>query len=101
MPHTCSNVDNLPGNLPGRRPRLLRNDFGAQKVAVVGSLAHEAWFTPWSDIDLVAWGIPPNRFYTAAGTVAELNTAFKIDLIDPETTLPVLRTMIEHESREL
>lgn len=80
---------------------LLRRDFGAQKVAVVGSLAHEAWFTPWSDIDLVAWGIPPDRFYAAAGTVAELSTDFKIDLIDPATARPVLQTMIEREGCEL
>jgi len=81
--------------------QMLRHDFGAQKVAVVGSLAHDAWFTPWSDIDLAAWGIPSDRFYAAAGTVAELSTEFKIDLIDPETARPMLRTIIEHEGHEL
>lgn len=81
--------------------QILRHEFGAQKVAVVGSLSHETWFTPWSDIDLVAWGIPPDRFYAAVGTVAELETEFKVDLIDFETACPALRVRIEHEGREL
>ncbi len=81
--------------------KLLRKQFGAQKVVVFGSLAHKAWFTIWSDIDLAAWGIPPNRFYAAVGTIAELNTEYKIDLVDPETCRPVLRTMIEREGVEL
>lgn len=81
--------------------QMLRHDFGAQKVVVVGSLAHDAWFTPWSDIDLAAWSIPPDRFYAAAGTVAELSTEFKIDLIDAGTARSALQAMIEHEGREL
>ncbi len=81
--------------------QILRSDFGAKKVSVIGSLAHDAWFAPWSDIDLAAWGIPPDRFYAAAGIVAELSSEFKIDLIDSETALPVLRATIEQEGREL
>lgn len=81
--------------------QILRNNFGAQKVAVIGSLAHEAWFTPWSDIDLVVWGIPPERFYAAVGAVAELSTEFTIDLIDAETVRSNLRETIEREGREL
>lgn len=34
--------------------RLLREQLGATRVVVFGSLAHRAWFTPWSDIDLAA-----------------------------------------------
>lgn len=81
--------------------QMLRDEFGANKVAVVGSLAHEAWFTAWSDIDLAAWGIPPERFYAAAGAVAELTLEFKIDLIDYETAQPMLREAIERDGREL
>lgn len=91
----------LAWQLARQAAQMLRNEFGAQKVVVIGSLAHGAWFTPWSDIDLVAWGIPADRFYTAAGTVAELSMEFKIDLIDPETVQPVMRTMIERENYEL
>ncbi len=37
-----------------RAARLLRERFGATRVVVFGSLAHRAWFRPWSDIDLAA-----------------------------------------------
>jgi predicted nucleotidyltransferase len=60
---------------------LLRNDFGAKKIVVFGSLAHEAWFTPWSDIDLAAWGIPADRFYSAVGSVAEFSPEFKVEQV--------------------
>src|SRR5438876_11138308 len=63
--------------------RVLREEFGASKVVVFGSLAHRAWFTQHSDVDLAAWGISPNRFYSALGTMAELSPTFKIDLIAP------------------
>lgn len=44
---------------------LLREQCGAQRVVVFGSLTCAAWFTPWSDIDVAAWGIPARDFYRA------------------------------------
>jgi uncharacterized protein len=71
---------------------LLYSSFAAARVVLFGSLAHEdSWFTAWSDIDLAAWGIPEERFYTAVGLLAELNPDFKIDLVDPESSSPTLR----------
>lgn len=80
---------------------LLREEYGATRVLVFGSLAHGAWFTPWSDIDLAAWGIPSDRFYSAMADVTELSSEFKIDLVDPETCRPTLREEIEREGVEL
>jgi len=51
---------------------LLREEFGAGRVVVFGSLTHRAWFTPWSDIDLAAWGIAPDAFYRAVALVTGL-----------------------------
>lgn len=81
--------------------QLLRERYGASKVALFGSLAHDAWFTPWSDIDLAAWGIPPERFYSAVAAVTGLSATFKIDLIDPDTCRSSLRMTIEREGVEL
>ena len=44
---------------------VLRQQFSATRVVAFGSLARRDWFTPWSDIDLAAWGIPPGAFYRA------------------------------------
>ena len=56
---------------------LLRNQYDADKVVVFGSLVRDDWFTPWSDIDLAAWGIPPDRFYGAVAAVMGLSAAVR------------------------
>ena len=76
---------------------LLHGRFGASKVAVFGSLTRHDWFTPWSDVDLAAWGIPPDSFYQAVAAVAGLDPEFKVDLVAPEDCRPTLRRAIEHE----
>lgn len=86
--------------LARRAARLLRTQFGARRVVVFGSLAHAAWFNPWSDVDLAAWGIPPERFYAAVAAVTGLSPRFKVDLVDPETCRPELRQVIEREGVE-
>jgi len=81
--------------------RVLRQRFGATRVVAFGSLAHRTWFTPWSDIDLAAWGIPAGEFYRAVATVTGLSPEFEIDLLDPDTCRPALRQRIEREGIEL
>ena len=80
---------------------LLRQEFGASRVVVFGSLAHRSWFTLWSDIDLAAWGIPAGRFYAAVAAITSLSPAFKVDLVDPADCLPRFREAIDRGSIEL
>jgi predicted nucleotidyltransferase len=80
---------------------LLRQRFGATRVVVFGSLAHRAWFTPWSDIDLAAWGIPPDAFYRAVAFVTGLSPEFEVDLVAPEDCRPALCQVIEREGIDL
>jgi uncharacterized protein len=77
--------------------RLLRERFGATRVVVFGSLAHDEWFNRWSDIDLAAWGIPPDAFFRAVAAVTGLSAEFKVDLVDPDDCQPALRRAIEQE----
>lgn len=80
---------------------LLRMEYGAHKVVLFGSLVHKDWFTPWSDIDLAAWGIPPERFYGAVAAVTGLSPAFQVDLVDLDTCRSSLRDVVEREGIEL
>jgi predicted nucleotidyltransferase len=80
---------------------LLRREFGAYEVFVFGSLARRGGFTPWSDVDLAAFGIPPTRFFEAVGVVTGLSSEFKIDLIDIETCPDSLREAIETEGKAI
>jgi predicted nucleotidyltransferase len=75
----------------------LRDQFGATRVVVFGSLARREWFTPWSDIDLAAWGISPDAFYRAVAVVTGISPEFKLDLVAPEDCQPSLRHIIEQE----
>ena len=77
--------------------RVLRQQFGATRVVAFGSLARRDWFTPWSDIDLAAWGIPPEAFYRAVAVVTGISPEFKLDLVAPEDCQPSLRHVIEQE----
>lgn len=81
--------------------RLLYEKYRAKKVVVFGSLIHPAWFSLESDIDLAAWGIPPELFYQAVAALAGMSAVFRIDLVDPESCRASLRTVIESEGIEL
>jgi len=81
--------------------RVLRQEFGASRIVVFGSLPHRSGFNPWSDIDLAAWGIPADRFYRAVAVITGLSPDFKIDLLDLETCKPALRQIAEREGVDL
>lgn len=81
--------------------QLLREKFQARRVVLFGSLAYPSGFNRWSDIDLAAWGIPPDRFYAAVAAVTGLSPDFKIDLIDPDTCRPGLKSAVEREGVDL
>ena len=84
-----------------RLPQLLsvlRQQFGAQRIRVFGSLADKERYTCWSDIDLAVWGIPSAQFYAALEAVNELSPDIKVDLVDPQTCKsPILKADIEQE----
>jgi len=81
--------------------KRLREAFGAHRVVLFGSAAQRASFTPWSDVDLAAWGVPPERFYAAVAAVTSLSADIRIDLVDPEQCSPSLRQTLEQEGVEL
>jgi predicted nucleotidyltransferase len=78
--------------------KLLREQFGATRVAVFGSLNSPDWFDAHSDIDLAVWGIPPTQFYRAVAAVTAISDEFEVDLIDGDTCLAPLRQTLEREA---
>ncbi len=83
--------------LARRAAKLLREEFVAERVMLFGSLAHRGWFTRWSDIDLAAWGIPPEKFYAAVAAMTAMSETFRIDLVDPEACSPKMKEAILRE----
>lgn len=75
--------------------RALREEFGATRVVVFGSLAHGAWFGSRSDIDLAVEGIPPDAFWRAWCALDRLDTGIEIDLVAMESASPRLLEAID------
>jgi len=80
---------------------LLRRQYGAKRVVVFGSLARTKAFHEWSDIDLAAWGIAPDKFFSAVAAVTGLSPDFKIDLVEPDTCRAAVRASIEEHGIEI
>jgi len=87
--------------LAKKAAKLLRNQFQATRVAVFGSLLHEARFTAWSDVDIAAWGIPPDQTLRAIGAVMDLDPSLEINLVDVNTCSQALLKAIENEAVDL
>lgn len=84
-----------------RAAQVLREQFGATRVVLFGSCLHEEWLTPWSDVDLAAWGLRPEDTFRAMGVVRRLDQTLEVNLIDVAACPPALLTRIEAEGREL
>lgn len=80
---------------------ILRAKYHAGRVVVFGSLLHEARFTPWSDVDIAAWGIPPEQTFRAIGAALDLDSSIEINLVDVNTCAPSLLEAIEREAVDI
>ncbi|MBU4425537.1 MAG: nucleotidyltransferase domain-containing protein [Pseudomonadota bacterium] len=80
---------------------LLRQRYGAKRVVVFGSLARTKAFSACSDIDLAAWGIAPDKFFSAVAAVTGLSPDFKIDLVEPDTCREAMRDSIQKHGIEI
>jgi predicted nucleotidyltransferase len=80
---------------------LLKTAYGAKRVILFGSLAHEAWYSADSDIDLAVEGLPDDAYWRAvdeiiAIAVEEIIGDRPVDLIEVEAARESLRRAIEH-----
>jgi len=87
--------------LARRAAELLREQFGATRVMAFGSLAHEGWFSPWSDVDVAAWGIRLEDTFRAIGAVMDLDAEIEVNLVDVNTCRPAVLVSIEREGVEI
>lgn len=87
--------------LARKAAQILREQYHAELVVVFGSLLHETRFTQWSDVDIAAWGIPPELTFRAIGAVMDLDPLLEINLVDVNTCASSLLEAIEKESVDL
>ena len=84
-----------------RAVSLLREQFGAGRVAVFGSLVRGRSFSRWSDIDLAVWGLQADDYFVAVARLQDLSPEFEVDLVDMEHCRPELQAVILQEGRVL
>ncbi|MDE0482275.1 MAG: hypothetical protein OXI67_06850 [Candidatus Poribacteria bacterium] len=77
---------------------LLYDEFGATQVAVFGSLAEPINFTKSSDIDITVWGLSDKTHSDAYWEVKGIDTGFKIDLINFDTTKGLFRERVQQQA---
>ncbi len=77
---------------------LLYDEFNAKKVAVFGSLTEPVCFTKSSDIDIAVWGLTDKEHTKATSKVWDMETGFKIDLIDIETSKTFFRERVQQQA---
>lgn len=75
----------------------LRRRFPVDRVVVFGSLVHPGCFTPWSDVDIAAWGLRPEETFRAIGVAMDSSTEIAVNLVDMAACSPSLRQVIERE----
>jgi predicted nucleotidyltransferase len=80
---------------------LLKLQFGARRVFLFGSLAHQAWFVRDSDVDLAVEGLRGPDYWAAWRAVEEIVGDREVDLIEIESASNSLRQAIERYGVEL
>jgi predicted nucleotidyltransferase len=85
-------------HLADRCAKLLREQFGVQRVILFGSAAGDAPWHSRSDLDLVVEGLRPENHLAALNSCYELlPPGLELDLIPVESAWPELRARIEGE----
>ena len=76
---------------------MLYEDFRASQVAVFGSLAEGSYFSKWSDIDIVVWGIPNDIYLKAVTEINGFSPEFRIELVNFENCKGVFRERLQNQ----
>ena len=84
-----------------RAAQLLRERFPVTRVVIFGSLVRGYEFNRWSDVDVAAWGIPPENTFRAIGVVMDMESDIPVNLVDVNTCRPSLLTAIEQDGVDL
>lgn len=76
---------------------LLREEYGATRVVLFGSLARGGPFDEHSDVDLIAWGIDEMKLYRAVGDLLGIDPYISVDLIRAEEARPSFLAVADSE----
>ena len=81
--------------------QILKERFGAKKVIIFGALAHGAWFTPDSDIDIAVVDLSEADYWKAWRFVEEALDDYVVDFLDWESLSPEMQQDLLRYGQEL
>jgi predicted nucleotidyltransferase len=85
------------GEAARRAAALLREQFGAERVVLFGSLAREEPLGPRSDVDLAVEGLSTDTYYQAVAHTQRVAGEWTVDLVRLERCDSSLRERIKQE----
>jgi predicted nucleotidyltransferase len=68
--------------------RILKEQFGARRVVLFGSLLEPQRMTWHSDLDLAVWGLPERDYFRAVATLMDVEPEFRVDLVEGQRVEP-------------
>ena len=79
----------------------IRSQFNVRRIVLIGSLAHEGWFVPDSDVDLAVEGLHGDDYWKAWKIAEEIIKDRSVDFIEIESSGSSLRQAIDRYGLEL
>ena len=80
-----------------RGAQMLKDQFGAARVTVFGSVLRPEFFYERSDVDLAVWGMDERLYLKAVSRLLDIDTDISVDLVEAEFARPTLLSVIEQE----
>jgi len=84
-----------------RAASLLKDEFGAERVVLFGSIARNERLSPHSDLDLAVEGLTGMEYYRAVARIQSVPAQMTVDLVRLESCRSSLRQTIRETGIEL
>ena len=81
--------------------KLLREQYGATRLGIIGDLVKPEPLNFWSEITLVAWDLPQEVARESYLAVSELSDSPKLHLLDAKDSTPTQEQAIASELVEI
>ena len=81
--------------------RLLKEQFGAKRVVLFGSLLDFKRIHQRSDVDLAVWGLDERYYFRAVAGLLDIDPTFSVDLVEAEHARPHILEAINTTGVEL
>jgi predicted nucleotidyltransferase len=81
--------------------KILKEQFGVEKVVLFGSTVQPRLFHIHSDVDLAVWGLDENLYFRAQGVLLSIDPEINVDLIEFEFASPRMQEIILRDGKPL